>query len=246
MSGWNAVLATALEKVDNYVHTYLRYKVSSGEEIAAYDPVCLTNLQWQKACADGVKQPSFGLAIESGVSGEYLRAQTVGPLTNPDWTFSGSGEVYLSTSGTLVQTIPETNVEIVGKAISPTTILLWPPGETTVINNTGSGSYSFQTINIGSGEVSFNVDTTEVGVAALTADAAVSITDISGCNAGAIKVLAFDDGNITLVHNGAKIILQGAVNANFASGDILVLLNRGGNQPSTNGYWREIWRSLYS
>jgi hypothetical protein len=125
-TGWQALIATAMEKIDGYMHTYLRYLVKSGETILAYDPVHLVNSQWEKAQANGVKQPAFGIAIESGSSGEYLRAQYTGPITNPAWTFSGSGEVYLGAAGILTQTSPGSNVEIVGYSISTTTILIRP------------------------------------------------------------------------------------------------------------------------
>jgi hypothetical protein len=123
-TGWNALLAAALEKMDLYLHTYLRYKVMSGESIAAYDPVHIKGGQWQKAKADGAKQPAYGIAIEGGTSGEYLRAQQIGPLTNPSWAFSGSGEVYLGATGTLTQTAPGSNDEIVGYSITTNTILI--------------------------------------------------------------------------------------------------------------------------
>jgi hypothetical protein len=85
-------------------------------------------------------------------------------------------------------------------------------------------------------------------VIALTSSGATDITHITGADAGAIKILTFDDDYFTIKHDSGtpKIILQGGVDATFSSGDVLLLLNRGGSQPSTNGYWREIWRSLYS
>jgi hypothetical protein len=126
-TGWNALLATALEKADDVIHTYLRYPIASGESISAYDPVHLTGGQWELAKADGTKQPAYGVAIESGSSGEYLRAQQIGPLTNPAWSFSGSGYVYLETDGSYTEVEPALNIDVIGYSITPTTILIVPP-----------------------------------------------------------------------------------------------------------------------
>jgi hypothetical protein len=132
-TGWNALLATALEKADDVIHTYLRYPVGSGETISSFDPVQLFGGAWRKAQADGIKNPAHGIAIEAGTSGEYLRAQQIGPLSHPPsgevpgWSFSGSGEIYLGPTGLLTQTVPTSNIDLVGYSIDPTTILLVPP-----------------------------------------------------------------------------------------------------------------------
>lgn len=126
-TGWNALLATSLEKADTYIHTYYRYMVASGEEISAYDPVICVSGEWKKAQADGSLQPAHGIAIEAKVSGEYLRAQRIGPLTNTSWSFTGSGEVYLSATGTLTQNRPASSkVQILGYSIASDKILIYP------------------------------------------------------------------------------------------------------------------------
>jgi hypothetical protein len=125
-TGWNALLASALEKADVFIHTYLRYKVAPGASLDQYDPVHLVDQEWQLALANGINQPAYGIAVEGGTSGEYLRAQHAGPVTNPAWSFSGSGEVYLGASGELTQVVPATNVNILGYSIASDTILIFP------------------------------------------------------------------------------------------------------------------------
>ncbi len=112
---------------------------------------------------------------------------------------------------------------------------------------TNFNSVVYTSQSLSSGSQTLTGLTTGIEVLALTASGAATVTNITGANAGAIKILAFDDSNFTVAHDSGtpKIILQGGVDATFSSGDILILMNRSGSQPGTTGYWREIWRTLF-
>jgi len=111
VTGWNGILKTSTQQIDYFLHTYARFRVASGESIAPYRPVCLQNGQWKLAMDDGSgRLPNVGLSIESTTkgSGEYLRAQRCGPVTNNSgeaaWSWDPvSGEVWTNESGELVQ-----------------------------------------------------------------------------------------------------------------------------------------------
>jgi hypothetical protein len=237
-SGWNALLATGMEKVDNYLHTYLRFQVASGESIDANKGVRVVSGEWKAAKADGVNQPAHAIAIEAGVSGEYLRAQCMGLMSaSGEWNFTGTGEVYLSALGAITQT-PPANVQIMGYVASPNSILISALAGGTS-SSTSVAEISYQAQALTSGETELTVRSYMLETVALTASHSIGVTDISGGVQGMIKVFAFDDSNFTFKYNPSKIILQGLVDASFSNGDLLIMLNRG-------SYWREIWRSLYT
>lgn len=103
--GWDAVETANTEKIELYLCTMLRYPVASGEVISAYDPLCLQLGHWHQAIDNGSgKTPPVAIAIESGTSGEYVRGRRVGAMSvSGEYTFTGSGELYLgTTSGELL------------------------------------------------------------------------------------------------------------------------------------------------
>jgi len=101
---WNTIYATNFEKIDEYMMTYIRAPVLSGESIAEYEPMTIQNGGWVKAKADGTRQPAIAIAIsgETMTSGEYVRGQRIGFMTNSGWSFAGSGEVVLGYDGGVV------------------------------------------------------------------------------------------------------------------------------------------------
>jgi hypothetical protein len=81
---------------------------------------------------------------------------------------------------------------------------------------------------------------------AMTAGGIATLTNITGGRAGQFKVLVADDANVTIVHNAANFVLKGAADLPMQAGDILILVNRGGDPATvTNGYWREVSRTLF-
>ncbi|MEN6445550.1 MAG: hypothetical protein ABFC98_05840 [Candidatus Cloacimonas sp.] len=125
--GWNTLLTNNFNKAELYNHTYLRYQVASGEVIVSGEVANLYRNTWRKAFADGVKQPVSGIFLESGISGEYVRVRTLGPLTANCFNFVGSGEyIYLNNSGELTSSAPTSNLEIVGYALGNKQLFIRP------------------------------------------------------------------------------------------------------------------------
>jgi hypothetical protein len=125
--GWNTLLSNNFTKAELYNHTYLRYQVASGEVAVSGEIANLYKNTWRKAYADGVKQPVAGIFLESGVSGEWVRVRTLGPLTSNDFNFLGSGEyIYLGVSGELTASVPASNPEVVGYALGNKELFIRP------------------------------------------------------------------------------------------------------------------------
>jgi|WetSurMetagenome_2_1015567.scaffolds.fasta_scaffold824378_1 hypothetical protein len=125
-TGWNAIYAANFQKVESYMHTYIRLPMYTGEVVQNFDPLCVQNGYWMKAQADGSRQPALALAVsgEWFYSGEYVRGQRVGMMTNPLWNFAGSGYVYLGATGELTQTPVGGHEQIVGVCVDQTTIFV--------------------------------------------------------------------------------------------------------------------------
>ncbi len=124
--GWQALLTNNFAKSELFNHTYIRYPVLSGEMITSGEALNLCREAWRQAKADGLRH-FVGVAIESGVSGEYVRARTLGPIDMPTFNFPGSGEiVYLGLSGEFQITPTISNVEIIGFSLSRTKLFIRP------------------------------------------------------------------------------------------------------------------------
>lgn len=124
VAGWDTILATDMEKLDDMIAT--RIFGTLGETVAAYEAVYVkSDGKYWLAKADGVMQPALGLMIESGDADDEKRVQRVGEITNPAWSWANVGDyVYLdaSTAGALTQTMPAGNIQVLGIALSATTI----------------------------------------------------------------------------------------------------------------------------
>jgi len=124
-TGTSGIFDSDMEIVEDYLHTLLRYKVASGEALAAYDPLTIINSEWKKASdpagnSGEVRWPS-AIAIEIGTSGEWVRGQRSGPITNAGWSWCGSGEAFLGVSSNITQV---SNTYKIGNVISETTIVV--------------------------------------------------------------------------------------------------------------------------
>ncbi|MEN6445552.1 MAG: hypothetical protein ABFC98_05850 [Candidatus Cloacimonas sp.] len=147
--GWDALLMNNFDKIEAYNYTLLRYQVASGEVIISGEAVNLYRDYWRTAKADGSRQPIAGVAIESGISGEWVRARSKGPFTANCFNFIGSGEyIYLNNSGEFVSTAPSTNVEIVGYAlahdklfINPLPVSIITPASNDIVDKSDGHTY---------------------------------------------------------------------------------------------------------
>ena len=124
VQGWNGILQTNFETVEEYLHTYLRYKVDSGEAVTEGMPLQLRQSHWIEAKADGTLHPASAIAVEAGSSGEYVRGRRVGPMKYSGWSFDPSGEVWLAPTGGVTQTEPGSNVQVLGCAIAETAMIV--------------------------------------------------------------------------------------------------------------------------
>ena len=81
----------------------------------------------------------------------------------------------------------------------------------------------------------------------LTGAAALNLMQITDGSGGMIKVIKAGDNNITVKHNASYIYLSGESDFNLSTGDVLVLINSGGDPDSSiNGVWYEVARSTGS
>jgi hypothetical protein len=124
--GWDVIITSLIEQLDADIHT--RIYGTGGETAAQYSAMYLkSDGKYWKAQADGSKQPCMGLAIESVSAAVAFRLQRIGPITNAGWSWANVGKpVYLdpSTPGALTQTDPITNRNIIGIALSATSIFI--------------------------------------------------------------------------------------------------------------------------
>ena len=125
VQGWDSILATDMEKLDDVIHT--RLAGTAGEAISQYNAVYFkSDGKFWKAQADGTKQPCLGLALESAAVDVAFRVQRVGLITNSGWAWTVGAKIYLdpSTAGALTATAPTTNSQLIGIAKTATSIFL--------------------------------------------------------------------------------------------------------------------------
>ncbi len=127
VTGWDTIMTTDMEILDAQVPT--RITGTLGETVSAYQAVYFkaSDSKWYKAKADGFLQGTIAIAIEAGVLNDVIRLHRMGKITNAGWSWSSLGDpIYLdpSTAGSLTQTQPPINAQIVGYAIAATIILV--------------------------------------------------------------------------------------------------------------------------
>lgn len=127
VQGWDSVLAADMEILDAIIPS--REIVLLGETVTAYQPLCFApaDSKWYKAKADGTLQPAHGLALEGGDEDDEVRIHRMGKITNLGWNWASLGEpIYLhpNTAGALTQTPPASNKQVIGYALSATSMLV--------------------------------------------------------------------------------------------------------------------------
>lgn len=127
VQGWDAILADDMEKLDDVVPS--REIVTLGETVTAFQALYqkASDSKWYKAQSDGTKQPCQGLALEGGVLDGQIRIHRMGEITNASWAWGTIGApIYLdaSTAGALTQTAPSDNIQIIGYAMSATSMIV--------------------------------------------------------------------------------------------------------------------------
>ena len=93
-------------------------------------------------------------------------------------------------------------------------------------------------------EVGLDLADVIIELVSLTATVAVNLTQITDGSGGMVKVIKAGDGNVTVKHNVSYIDLAGGTDLTLSDGDILVLINTGGDPDELiNGVWYEVSRS---
>lgn len=127
-SGWNALLTTNMQKLDDLLQTYLRYPIAAGAtDVDEGLPVCIHNSEFKLAKADGVHQPAVGVikAGESCSPGNNVLAIRAGECDITGASFNPtSGEIWYDASGALTQTEPGSNSQKLGVVVDSNTILV--------------------------------------------------------------------------------------------------------------------------
>jgi len=101
VQGWDSTLETDLQIFNDTIPS--RVLVTLGETVAKGQPLyqSTVNYKWYKAQADGSKQPTRGIAIESGVLDGVIRMQRLGEMTyTTTSTTSTSSSSSTSTTST--------------------------------------------------------------------------------------------------------------------------------------------------
>jgi len=119
---------------------------------------------------------------------------------------------------------------------------------------TSSIDFDQTDLTIGAGvtslAVGIDLSAAMLEVVNVQADAVVNIANITGGGAGQVKIFIAEDDNVIFTHNatgetsGVIRLNQPAhvTEYNLSQGDVFILCNVGGS----NGYWRELIRTLYT
>lgn len=92
--------------------------------------------------------------------------------------------------------------------------------------------------------VGVDVQDTMIEVVRLSAVSAEVVENITGARSGQIKILVFDDADVTVSHDVAKIVLNGGSSFGGTVGDVLAIRNVGGIPASAvDGHWVELFRT---
>ena len=149
IQGWDTIMTTDMEKLDDVIHS--RIEATLGETVVLQNALYLdSDGKYYKALSDGTKQPTLGLAIETGILDDTIRIQRIGPVTNTGWSWSTKGALlYLSTTvaGSLTESEPSDNIQIVGTVLSPTSIFINVDLTTTSSGEGGGGTSNHSELN---------------------------------------------------------------------------------------------------
>lgn len=127
VQGWDSILEADMEKLDEVIPS--REIVLLGETVTAYKAACFkaADSKWYLAQANGTLQPCHGLILEGGDEDDEVRIHRMGKITNAGWAWANLGDpIYLDpdTAGALTQTPPASNKQVIGYALSATSMLV--------------------------------------------------------------------------------------------------------------------------
>lgn len=102
-----------------------------------------------------------------------------------------------------------------------------------------------QSVSLSPGTEAFEVASGIITTVSLSATAATDLTTITAGRNGQLIVIRAEDADVTVIHNASSIMLNNAMDWQFAEGDVLFMVNFGGNptaDPPVNGIWVEVNR----
>jgi len=118
----------------------------------------------------------------------------------------------------------------------------------------GVGNVGVTDLTVAAGSVSLTIGS-ELGsygyeIVVIDADAVVALAKILGGTQGQVKVLVFQDNNISItdgVASGGNFYLNhlpALSDFSALTNDVLALVNIGGDGASVYGYWKELYRQV--
>ena len=120
------------------------------------------------------------------------------------------------------------------------------------VSGAGNVGVTELTVAAGATSLSIGTDLGAYGFETVVIDgaAAISLQRILGGTQGQVKVIIFQDNNVSLVDgaaaNGNFYLNQLPALSTFAAqqNDVIALVNIGGDGASIQGYWKELYRTL--
>ena len=126
VSGWAAVITANMEKLDDFLHTYI--VGTAGEALSKGEAVYLkSDGKFWKAKADAdATMPSMGLVVNDADAAGEVVVQRVGPFSETGWSWSAGDRLYVSepTAGAMTATKPSSRAQPMGIAIDSDTVIL--------------------------------------------------------------------------------------------------------------------------
>lgn len=129
VTGWNAILSSNVQKIDDYMQTYV--VVTAQETIAVSKLVEVRTDGVYKALTtlSGVDYQPLGFAIETATSGNSIRVQIIGLYENTGLTLVAGTRYYTSrdTAGEITSAVVVSGTnsqDYIGIAVSTSGIVL--------------------------------------------------------------------------------------------------------------------------
>lgn len=125
VQGWDSILATDMEKLDDVIQTRTLVTLESATEAYKALGVTVSGTYEKIIAVSGTNNDMIGISMESGSATEEIRCQLIGIIENTNWSWTIGGDVFLSDtiSGSLTQSAPG-DPQRIGIATSATTIFI--------------------------------------------------------------------------------------------------------------------------
>ena len=134
--------------------------------------------------------------------------------------------LYLRETRAAINTLTSAISGVAGLMTSET-VLVVAPGQTELVVGTDVADVVIETLRV-------------------SAAGSETIENILGARSGQIKIIVFEDDDVSITHDLSKIVLNGGSTFGNKQGDTIALRNEGGIPANNvNGKWIEVFRSEY-